>query len=107
MRFDDELAEGQTQSGAANAWNVQRLHLLELPEDDVMILGRDADAVVRDGEQRAVILAPRAEPHRDRAGGVREGILEQVAEDALHQRLICFDHGRIVRDLERDRRALL
>src|SRR5690349_1687822 len=59
--LDDELAEGESEPGAPHARNVRRLHLLELAEDDVVVLGRDADTVVRHGEQHTVILAARAE----------------------------------------------
>ena len=48
VRFDGEATEGEAEPRAAHTRRVLRLHLLELPEDDFLILGRDAGAVVGD-----------------------------------------------------------
>src|SRR5512133_3873362 len=45
VRVDDELAEREAEAGAADARDRRVLHALELPEDDVVVLGRDPRAV--------------------------------------------------------------
>src|SRR5918992_2337333 len=79
---------------------MRSLHLLELPEDDLLILRWDAWTVVGDGEQHTVILAPRADVECDRVCGMRDRILDQVPEDSLEDRPVGLDGGRFRCDLD-------
>src|SRR5258708_4211258 len=83
MRLDDELAEREAEPRAAHARNVRRLYLFELAEDDVMVLRRNAHAVVGDGKERPVVLLSCAERDRHRARRVRQRVLHEIAKDPL------------------------
>src|SRR5690606_29386249 len=85
-------ADGQPQAGAAVLARGRAVGLLERLEDDLLLLGRDADAGVRyrerDHLRRAVELlvvrGPAVAGHRDRqrdAAGVGE--LERVGQQVL------------------------
>jgi len=98
VRLDDELAEGEAQPRAPQARDVRRLHLLELAEDDVVVLGRDPDTVVGDGEQSAGTFRARAECDRDGACGMCERVLNQIA-DHIEPGAAVTDGGSTKRDV--------
>src|SRR5690349_24173244 len=77
VRLDDELAEGEAEPRAPHARDVQRLHLLELAEDDVVVLRGNSDPVVRYGEERALAFGARAERDGHGTRRMRQRVLNE------------------------------
>src|SRR5688500_17891915 len=80
--LDGALAKSQSKSGASHARSRWRLRLLELPEDDLVILLRDACSVVRDGKQHAIrgAIVACSEPDLHVARRMCERVLNQIGE---------------------------
>ncbi len=115
-------ADRQTEAGAAVLARSAGVGLLERFEDDPLLLRRDADAGVRDGElhhrhcllECRVIRAPAAlrqpdvQPHaavRSELEGVRQQVLENLQQALRVGRDVAADAGVEVRD-ERQRARL-
>ena len=105
----DELArDRQAESRAVVRARRRRVDLRELAEDQIVMLGRDADARVADldeqlGRGRSARRRARFEPHA--AAGRREvdRVAEQIADDVRD--LLAIGDDRRQRRLDVDRRA--
>jgi len=83
------------------------LHLGELLEYPLLVLGGNADAGVRDVEAHRVFLGPEGRRHPHLAA-LRElqGIGDEVAEDLRHLALVGVESGKAVRRLEDETQRL-
>src|SRR5687767_9427899 len=105
--LDDELAERQAEPRAADARDVGCPDLLELPEDQLVVLRRNAWAIVRHGEEHSITIFSHREVQRHGVRGMRQGILDQIADHALDERAVGVEHRGVISDVDGRRRAVL
>ena len=98
MRLHDSLADRQTEAhppGLAPA--VRAIGPRELPEQLRQLLGGDAPALVRDGDDDVDILDRRRHADRGRTGRVAGGVGEEVVQDLDDALLVSRDSGAITK----------
>src|SRR6476659_4479886 len=90
VQLDELPADAQAESAAAERPRAAGVELLELGEHRVELVGRDADARVRDAVAHAVAVARRADVDAAALGEL-EGVAGEV-EQALADALGVADH---------------
>src|SRR5690606_16515756 len=85
VRFDRELAEGETESRGVPACRL--LQATELPEYNIVIRRRNPDPVILHGEANTLVLTIRVCPELDqhRPARVTECVADQVREHPPEQ----------------------
>src|SRR5262249_10038900 len=102
MGLDDLAAESETQPGALDA-GVPAVGAEELREDEMLLLGRDAEAVVADGDPYGPAVLRGADRDRSAVGGVLDRVREQVRDDPRDPAAVGADDQRLGRQFELDR----
>ena len=102
MRAHELLDDGQADPGAAGRARARWLAAPEAVEHPSEVAGRDADAGVRDFEQRVRSLAPHAQGDGAARVGVAQGVREQVVHDLLEPPGVACDRDRLELALEHD-----
>src|SRR6185312_14237326 len=96
-QFDQLLADGQPQAGAAVAARDRGVGLREWLEQSSGLFGRQADARVAYREQQFVVrgaVAAAADPHRDATAlGELDRVPDQVGEDLPHAHGVAAHAG--------------
>src|SRR6185312_10995636 len=80
VRFHNQLAEREPESGAAHSWHVPSLDAPEFLEYQIVELFWNSWPVVLDSKQHPVLLATRRDSQLDRAARMRQRILKDVGE---------------------------
>src|SRR6185437_796646 len=105
--FDDELAECESQAGAAHAWNVTSLDPSKFLKDQIVEFFRNAWTVVLHSKEHSIVLAACGDLQLDRTTRMSQCVLKDVGEHTLQKRLVSVECGRIFGDRRDDRRAFL
>ena len=87
------LHDGQSQPQALAAVAFGVAQLMEFPEDAFLLMQGYARAAVPDLHAQRVAVAAAADQHAA-ALGVMDGVVDQVAQDAVQQRRVRRDRGR-------------
>jgi hypothetical protein len=78
----DALGDGQAEAGTTGVPRAGVVEAGEAFEDPLVVFLRDAGAVVLDVENCFAVLCVVGQAHRDGAGRVAFGVVEQVAQDS-------------------------
>ena len=98
MRLGDPLADGQAQPGPgplARA-GTRQVGAPEAVEDVGQVARRDADAGVGDAEGHQAVLLSQLDAHAAPAGGVLDGVLDQVEHQLPDATLVYVEHERLL-----------
>src|SRR5215469_8824055 len=90
----DRLDDGEPESRAALLARARDIDTVEALEHVRQCLGRDADAVVGDIENREVAFAPHRQAYLAPARGVLDGVVEQIDDHLLQARPVALHRHR-------------
>ena len=99
-RLDEAAADRKAEAGAG-AHAVALLHAVELVEDALELVRRDALALVDDAQSDAARAgAAGLDPDGRALGGVFRGVVEQVEQHLLEEHRVDVDHRQVVREVD-------
>ena len=90
MKLGDVLDDGKAESRAALVAAAVLVHAVEPLEDARAMLGRNADAVVLDGEDRLFVAGGKGNDDVGRAA-VAQGVLHEVGKGVFHEPRVARD----------------
>ncbi len=75
---------------------------MELIEDELELVGRNAGSLIQDVEAQPVLIARAADAHNGAGLRIFGRVVEQVEQHLLEQGGVDLDHGQIGRHIELD-----
>src|SRR5256714_15658158 len=104
--LDELAADVQAEAAAADAVRLRRVEAVELLEDPLVLLGRDAGSLVADRDRDRPLVRPDAHLGAAVARGVLDRILDQVVEHLAQAAGVGVDGADVLGGDELDLRAL-